>query len=97
MSHSYRAPIPDLIPFKIGNHDYNGTRIEVVPIKTMGHGLCYKFNMSNPFPFYGNMLHMVIGSSDLGTDKLNKVDLFIAAENTWQGTSDEPEPSWLEP
>ena len=29
---------------------------------------------------------MVIGSSNLGTDKLTKVDLFIAAENTWQGT-----------
>ena len=73
-----------MIPFQIGEHDYYGTRIEVVPIRTMVDGLCYKFNLSNPFPSY-NRLQIVIGSSILGTDKLNKVDLFIAAENTWQG------------
>ena len=31
-------------------------------------------------------LHLIIGSSILGLDKLKKVDLFIGAENTWQGT-----------
>ena len=85
MSHFYRAFIP-LIPLQIGEQDYNGTRIEVVPIRTVGNGLCYKFHLTNPFPLYGYALQMVIGSSNLGTDKLNKVDLFIAAENTWQGT-----------
>ena len=29
---------------------------------------------------------MVISSSNVGADKLNKVNLFIASENTWQGT-----------
>ena len=84
MSHFCRALLPDLIPLKIGKHDYNGTRIEVVPIRTISYGLCYKFNMSNPFPSF-DTLQMAIGSSSLETDKLNKVDLFIAAENTWQG------------
>ena len=74
-----------LIPFQIGEHNYDGTWIEVVPIRTMGYGLCYKFHLSNPFPLT-NTLQLVIGSSNLGTDKLTKVDLFIAAENTWQGT-----------
>ena len=74
-----------LIPFQIGEHNYYGTRIEVVPIRTMANGLCYKFNMTNPFPFY-NMLQMVVSSSILGSDKLQKVNLFISAENTWQGT-----------
>ena len=88
-SHSYRTSLTidsaGMIPFQIGEHNYYGTRIDVAPIRTMGNGLCYKFNMTNPFPFWKNTLNMVIGSSNLGTDKLNKVDLFIAAENTWQG------------
>ena len=84
MSH-YRALAPYFIPLQIGKHLYNGSKIEVVPIRTMGNGLCYKFHMSNPFPFH-NLLQMVISSSNVGTDKLNKVDLFIASENTWQGT-----------
>ena len=74
-----------MIQFQIGEHDYYGTRIEVVPIRTKGYGLCYKFNMSNPFPL-SKPLHIIFGSSNLETDKLKKVDLFIAAENTWQGT-----------
>ena len=85
VSHSYRTSTDfEMIPFQIGEHNYYGTRIEVAPIRTMGNGLCYKFNMTNPFPFF-NTLQLVIGSSNLRTDKLNKVDLFIAAENTWQG------------
>ena len=58
---------------------------EVVPVRTIANGLCYKFSMSNPFPFH-NTLQMVISSSNVKTDKLNKVNLFIASENTWQGT-----------
>ena len=69
-----------------GEHDYVGTRINVVPIKTMIRGLCYKFNLSNPLPLQNKQLHLIIGSSILGLDKLKKVDLFIGAENTWQGT-----------
>ena len=85
MSHFYRGLTPVLLPLQIGIHDYNGTKIEVVPIRTMGYGLCHKFKMSKPFPTFGK-LQIVIGSSSLETDRLHKVDLFIAAENTWQGT-----------
>ena len=87
--HFYRTLAPSMIPLQIGEHGYesnHATRVQVVPIRTAGNGLCYKFDLTNPFPFYGNTLQMVISSSNLGTDKLNKVDLFIAAENTWQGT-----------
>lgn len=84
MSHFYRGLTPVLLPLQIGIHDYNGTKIEVVPIRTMGYGLCHKFKMSKPFPTFGK-LQIVIGSSSLETDRLHKVDLFIAAENTWQG------------
>ena len=84
LSHSYRTSA-GLIPFQTGEHNYYGTRIEVAPIRTMGNGLCYKFNMTNPFPLANFQFQIIIGSSNLGIDKLNKVDLFIAAENTWQG------------
>ena len=84
LSHSYRTS-SGLIPFQTGEHNYYGTRIEVAPIRTMGNGLCYKFNMTNPFPLANFQFQIIIGSSNLGIDKLNKVDLFIAAENTWQG------------
>ena len=76
----------DLKQLETGEHDYVGTRIKVVPIKTMIRGLCYKFNLSNPLPLQNKQLHLIIGSSILGLDKLKKVDLFIGAENTWQGT-----------
>lgn len=69
-----------------GEHDYFGTRIKVGPIKTMIRGLCYKFNFSNPLPLPNKELYLVVGSSVLGLDKLKKVDLYIGAENTWQGT-----------
>ena len=75
-------------PLETGEHDYFGTRIKVVPINTMIHGLCYKFNLSNPLPLPYNKLQLVIGSSTVGLDKLKKADLFIGAETTWQGTID---------
>ena len=89
MFRSYRTLAPSLIPLQIGEHGYvsnHATRIQVVPIRSASKGLCYKFDMTNPFPFYEDTLQMVISSSNLGIDKLDKVDLFIAAENTWQGT-----------
>ena len=74
-----------MTPFQIGEHAYHGTRATLEPIRTISYGLCYKFNLSNPLSFY-NQFQMIIGSSELGMDKLKKVDLFIASENTWQGT-----------
>ena len=74
-----------MTPIRIGEHSYTNTRATLEPIRTLGYGLCYKFNMSNPLPHF-EQLQIFIGSSKLGMDKLKKVDLFIAAKNTWQGT-----------
>ena len=57
----------------------NGT-LEVIPIRTMTKGLCYKLTPSNPL-----QMNFFIGSSIQGLDKLEKINLMIAANDTWQG------------
>ena len=75
-----------LTPLQIGSHNYyvdyfgnNGT-IEIIPVRTT-QGLCYKLTPSEP-PGYMNIF---IGSSSQSKDKLEKINLMIAANNTWQG------------
>ena len=51
----------------------------------MIHGLCYKFNLSNPLPMQNKSLQLAFATSNLGLDRLKKVDLFIGEEDTWQG------------
>ena len=76
-----------LIPLQIGSHNYyvdyfgnNGT-IEIIPIRTT-QGLCYKLLYVTSEPGYMNIF---IGSSIQSIDKLEKINLMIATNNTWQG------------
>ena len=75
-----------LTPLQIGSHNYyvnyfgkNGT-IEIIPIRTTTQGLCYKLTISDP-----EYMNIFIGSSNHSIDKLEKINLMIAANNTWQG------------
>ena len=70
---------------QVGTNSYvdflgkNGT-IEIIPIRTKTQGLCYKLTPSNPLHIY-----FFVGSSIQGLDKLEKINLMIAANDTWQG------------
>ena len=57
----------------------NGT-LEVIPMRTRTKGLCYKLTSSNP-----SQMNFFIGSSIQSLDKLEKINLMIAANDTWQG------------
>ena len=45
----------NVVPLQLGTHDYidlRGTiRIEVIPVRTIFQGLCYKLKLSKPLPF----------------------------------------------
>ena len=85
----------DYIPLQVGTHDYDdllGTtiRIELIPIRTIYRGLCYKLKLSNPLPSSSIALNpdyymFHISSFIQGIDKLEKINLMIAENNTWQG------------
>ena len=66
------------------NLNTNG-RVEVIPIRRIFHGLCYKIKLSNPLPLNPDYLIFYVSSSIQGVDKLDKIDLMIAANDTWQG------------
>ena len=85
-------------PLQIGTHDYvdvlgNPIRIELIPVRTMYRGLCYTVKSSNPLPLNSmtratlnpNYFVLHVSSSIQGIDKLGKINLLIAANNTWQG------------
>ena len=74
------------VSLQVGIHnyvDYYGTnrQIETIPIRTKTQGLCYKLKISN----LGSYFSVFIGSSIQGLDKLEKINLMIAATDTWQG------------
>ena len=71
-----------IVPLKIGKHDYFGNELELLPIRTMHRGLCYKLELSSDLSLD---LHLVVTSSSKTKDKLKKVHLFVASKNTWQG------------
>ena len=71
-----------VVPLKIGKHDYFGNELELLPIRTMHRGLCYKLELSSDLSLD---LHLVVTSSSKTKDKLKKVHLFVASKNTWQG------------
>ena len=76
----------NVVPLQVGAHNYvdyfnNNGIIETIPIRTKTRGLCYKLKLSNP----SNYFQLFIGSSIQSLDKLEKMYLMIAAENTWQG------------
>ena len=92
---SSRSNSYDFIPLQVGTHDYVdlfGTtiRIEVIPVRTIYRGLCYKLKLSNPLPLSSITLNpdyfmFHITSFIQGIDSLKHIDLMIAANNTWQG------------
>ena len=75
----------ELLPFEIGTHKYFGKEIDVAPIKSANSGLCYKLKFADPLPFYPASLNLIISSSTQGLDKLEKVHILVASNNTWQG------------
>ena len=65
-----------------GVHDYFGVnKINVSYVRTFKNGLCYKLELENPFPF----IKLMVNSNLEGMDRLTKVNLMVAAKNTWQG------------
>ena len=65
-----------------GVHDYFGiNKINVSYVHTVKNGLCYKLELKNPFPF----IQIMVNSNLEGMDRLTKVNLMVAAKNTWQG------------
>ena len=59
-------------------------------MRTIYRGLCYKLKLSNPLPLNSKTLdsdYFKIFISNLiqGIDKLENIDLMIAANDTWQG------------
>ena len=73
-----------ITPLQIGSHNYyvdyfgNSGTIEIIPIRTTTQGLCYKLTPSEP-----GYMNIFVSSSSI--DKLEKINLMIAANNTWQG------------
>jgi hypothetical protein len=62
----------------------------VIPVRTVFQGLCYKLKLSNPLPLNSVTLNpeyfsFYVSSFSQGIDKLEKINLMIAANNTWQG------------
>ena len=80
------------IILKTGRNDNFGKEIYVQEIRTFTFGLCYKLELSSKdiipvargvqtsFPFH-------IECKKNKTDRLSKVNLMLAANNTWQGIS----------
>ena len=68
---------------KIGQNDFEGLKIEVVPIPTK-FAMCCKLKFSQEFNS-SYMLQVMQNSKDK-IDKLQRISVLLATENTWQGT-----------
>ena len=70
-----------------GTHEYFGQSIETTPIRTIS-GLCYKVeSKATKFEYETSFLFTVVdinGGKDQ-VDKLEKINLYVVASNTWQG------------
>ena len=67
---------------KTGEQDVLGMTVIVHPIKTMA-ALCYKIEF---WQTHCTGLEMTLSSpTNLGVDKLEGIDWYVAANNTWQG------------
>ena len=66
-----------------GSYDYfPNNKVDVSYVRTIKNGLCYKLELESPVSF----IQIIVSSSNLqGIDKLTKVNMMIAAKNTWQG------------
>ena len=67
-------------------HDYLGGTVEMVPIRTYLRGLCYKLKFLNPKPYdpYASLQFIISSNISKGMDKLEKANVMIASDNTWQ-------------
>ena len=78
---------PKLTNLKKGTHDYFGQSIETTPIRTTS-GLCYKVESNaTKFEYKTSFVFIVVdinGKKDQ-VDKLEKMNLYVVATNTWQG------------
>ena len=75
-----------------GKNDYFGKEIYVEEIQTLHSGLCYKLELTSKdiIPVANgveNSFMLRIQCKKNGTDRLSKVNLMLAANNTWQGIS----------
>ena len=72
---------------EVGTHEYFGQIIETTPIRTAS-GLCYKVeSKATKFEYETSFLFSVVdinGQKDQ-VDKLEKMNLYVVAANTWQG------------
>ena len=59
--------------------------MEVTPVKTQYHGLCYKLQLLKPLPDPPYSLGLGIRTFGKDRDRLKKVNVLIASNNTWQG------------
>ena len=73
----------DTTILKIGKNHYYGRELELLPIRTTHRGLCYKLELLSDRSL---KLDLMVSSFSKAKDRLKRVDLFIAAKNTWQGT-----------
>ena len=88
MHYSFHGSPDQIAILKIGTHEYFGQKVEVLPVRTMMNGLCYKLEFLFPLSYETlKYVAMVMTSSNQlqDIDKLKKINLLIAANNTWQG------------
>ena len=91
----FYSNVINLIPLQVGTHTYEESpgktrRIELIPVRTIYRGLCYKLKLSKPLLLNSVTLDpdyfiFFVSSFVKGIDELEHVDLMIAANNTWQG------------
>ena len=82
----------ETIVLKTGSNEYFGEEIYVEEIRTLHSGLCYKLELPSnniiPVARGAETAFVVqIRSKKNGLEKLLKVKLLLAANNTWQGIS----------
>ena len=77
----------DYAELKVGIHDYFGNTIDVLPIPTIGSGLCYKLELSKEtIPINSDLFFTLLMTTYVtGVDQLKGFKLMIASSNTWQG------------
>ena len=71
------------LTLKIGQNDFMGLEIVVTPIPTK-LAMCCKLEFSEEFG-PSHMLQVMQNSSN-EIDKLQRISILLATENTWQGT-----------
>ena len=75
----------DYLELQIGKHPYGSNiMIEVYPILTFT-ALCYKVEYITKMTLEPHGVYLTITTTDQGIDKLEGINWFVAATNTWQG------------